>query len=540
MAGEFQAPVERKLGRMNLPLFEDPEIHRRRWLVLAAMCLPLVMVVMSVAGLNVALPSIQRELNASPSDLLWTVDAYALVFAGLLLLAGALGDRFGRKGALLVGLSIFAVGLGLGGVADSAGQLIFGRAVMGAGAALIMPATLSTITVVFPPNERRKAIAVWAAFAAAGGSFGPVVSGLLLESFWWGSTLLALLPVVAVTAVVIVLICPKSRDDEVTPLDPVGAVLSLTGLTALLYAIIEGPERGWGDPRVLAAAAAGIVIVGAFAIWERRSPHPMLPLDLFGDVRFRVGSGVITTVFFIMFGWFFATSLYLQFVREYSALQAGLALLPFPLAMIIVAPRSAGLGERFGSGKVITAGFGVIAFGFFLLTFMTPATPYPFLAVAFAILGSGMGITSAPATGNIMSAVPPGKAGVGSAVNDTTREFGGALGIAIIGSFMSSLYRSGLDIAGLGLPPEAEAAAQESVGAAAALARTLPAGGVELAAQALQAFSDAFRVINISTAVLAVAGALGVARFFSQSRELAANVHPEQSFGDRQSQTAGS
>lgn len=525
---------------MNRPLFEDPAIHRRRWLVLAAMCLPLVLVVMSVAGLNVALPSIQRELNASASDLLWTVDAYALVFAGLLLSAGALGDRFGRKGALLVGLSIFAVGLGLGGVADSAGQLIFGRAVMGAGAALIMPATLSTITVVFPPDERRKAIAVWAAFAAAGGSFGPVVSGLLLESFWWGSTLLALLPVVAITALAIVLVCPKSRDDQVTPLDPVGAVLSLVGLTALLFAIIEGPERGWADPRVLAAAAVGIAVVGAFVMWERRSSHPMLPLDLFGDVRFRVGSGVITTVFFIMFGWFFATSLYLQFVREYSALQAGLALLPFPLAMIVVAPRSAGLGERFGSGKVITTGFGVIAFGFFLLTFVTPATPYPYLALAFAILGSGMGITSAPATGNIMSAVPPGKAGVGSAVNDTTREFGGALGIAIIGSLMSALYRSGLDMGGLGLAPEAEATARESIGAATSVANSLPGGGAKLVSQAINAFAGAYLAINIASAVLAIAGALGVAKFFSQGKEREANVHPEQSFAGRQDQAVGS
>lgn len=508
----------------EIPLYQDPEIHRRRWYVLWAMCLPLVLVVMSVAGLNVALPSIQRELNATSSDLLWTVDAYALVFAGLLLSAGALGDRFGRKGALLVGLAIFGTGLTLGGVAGSPAQLIFGRAVMGAGAALIMPATLSTITVVFPPQERRRAIALWAAFAGAGGSFGPIVSGLLLESFWWGSTLLALLPVVLLTAVVIALICPRSRDDAVTPLDPLGAVLSLVGLTAVLFAIIEGPEHGWADAKVLGSMAAGLVLLAAFALWQRRTPHPMLPLDLFGDLRFRAGSGVITTVFFIMFGWFFATTLYLQFVQGYSALVASLALLPFPLAMILAAPRSAKLGERFGSGKVITTGFCVIATGFVTLSFVTSATPYLVTGLAFAIMGAGMGITAAPATGNIMSAVPPGKAGVGSAVNDTTREFGGALGIAVIGSLMSSLYRSGLDLESLDLPPAAAEAAQGSVGAATTVAAGLPGGGPELVGQAISSFSGAYRMINIACAALAVAGALGVAKFFSHRKETEANL----------------
>ncbi|MEX2553685.1 MAG: MFS transporter [Actinomycetota bacterium] len=504
------------------PFYLDPEVHRRRWIVLAAMCLPLVMVVMSVAGMNVALPSIQRELSASAGDLVWTVDAYALVFAGLLLTAGALGDRFGRKGALLVGLGIFAAGLTIGGVAGSPAQLIFGRAVMGAGAALVMPATLSTITVVFPPQERRRAIAIWAAFAGAGGSFGPVVSGLLLRWFWWGSTLLALLPVVALTALVIALVCPQSKDDAATPLDPVGAVLSLAGLTGLLFAIIEGPQFGWTDGRVLGAAAAGIAVLSVFLIWERRSKHPMLPIYLFGDLRFRVGSGVITAVFFIMFGWFFTNTLYLQFVRGYSALLASLAMLPFPLAMILVAPRSARLGERFGSGRVITAGFSVIALGFGMLALFGPSTPYLMLGLAFVVLGSGMGITAAPATGNIMSAVPAGKAGVGSAVNDTTREFGGALGIAVFGTVVSSLYRSGIDVGALGLSGDAARVAQESVGAATTFARGLPHGGA-LFAQSIASYGSAFRVVNIATALLAAAAAVAVAKFFSREREAQAN-----------------
>ena len=515
-----------------LPLYMDPEVHRRRWLVLWAMCLPLVLVVMSVAGLNVALPSIQRELNATASNLLWTVDAYALVFAGLLMSGGALGDRFGRKGTLLVGLLIFAAGLVTGGFAGSPGQLILGRAVMGSGAALVMPATLSTIAVVFPPKERRRAIATWAAFAGAGGSFGPVISGLLLESFWWGSTMLALLPVVALTALVIAVLCPRSRDDAVTPLDPVGAVLSLVGLTAVLFAIIEGPEYGWIHARTLGAMGLGVGVLVLFALWERRSTHPMLPLFLFGDLRFRVGSGVVTTVFFIMFGWFFTNTLYLQFVQDYSALHASLAMLPFPLAMILVAPRSARLGERFGSGKVITTGFSVVAFGFTVTALTTPSTPYWVLGLAYAIMGSGMAMTSAPATGNIMSAVPPGKAGVGSAVNDTTREFGGALGIAVTGSLMSSFYRSAISTDGLHLPAEAAAAARESVGAATSIARTLPGGGRELAEQALSAYAGSYRMINVFCAILAAIGALGVARFFSARKEMEANQSPPETRPD--------
>lgn len=508
------------------PLYLDPEVHRRRWLVLSAMCLPLVLVVMSVAGLNVALPSIQRQMDASASSLLWTVDAYALVFAGLLLSAGALGDRFGRKGALLAGLAIFAVGLVVGGVAGSPGQLIAGRAIMGSGAALIMPATLSTITVVFPPGERRRAIALWAAFAGAGGSFGPVVSGLLLERFWWGSTLLAQIPVVAITAVAVGILCPRSRDDAVTPLDPVGALLSLVGLTALLFAIIEGPEHGWLHTRTMGAMVGGLLVLTLFVLWERRSTYPMLPMFLFSDLRFRVGSGVVTMVFFIMFGWFFANTLYLQFVRDYSALHASLAMLPFPVAMILAAPRSAKLGELFGSGKVITAGFGVVAFGFSVTAFTTPATPYWVLGLAYAIMGSGMAITSAPATGNIMSAVPAGKAGVGSAVNDTTREFGGALGIAVTGSLMSSLYRAGVSTEGLRLGPEAAEAARESVGAATTVAGTISQGGAELAARAIDAFAGSYRIINVVSAVLALTGALGVAKFFPQHKEVEANQSP--------------
>ena len=325
---------------VDVPLYAQPEVHQRRWTLLAVLCLSLVMVVMAVSGLNVALPTLQRELDASATMLQWIVDAYALVFAGLLLTAGALGDRFGRKGALLVGLAVFATGSVISGLAGSAIVVIVGRAVQGAGAAFVMPATLSLITAIFPPEERQRAIAVWVGFAGAGGAIGPIVTGALLQRFWWGSAFLVNVPVVAVTAAAIALYSPRSRDDNATPLDPRGAVLSLFGLGTLLYGIIEGPERGWSDGVVLATFVAAAVFLVGFIAWERVAAHPMLPLRFFADRRFSVGSAVVTVSFFVMFGFFFLFSLYLQLVRGYSPLDAGLATLPMAATFIVVSPRT--------------------------------------------------------------------------------------------------------------------------------------------------------------------------------------------------------
>ncbi|MGH9179004.1 MAG: DHA2 family efflux MFS transporter permease subunit [Acidimicrobiales bacterium] len=503
------------------PLHEDPVIHQRRWFLLGIMCLSLVMVVMSVAGLNVALPSIQTDLNASASALQWIVDAYALVFAALLLPAGALGDRFGRKGALLVGLVIFASGSVVGGLADSTVQVTLGRVITGVGAALVMPATLSLLTTIFPPQERRKAIAVWAGFAGAGGALGPIVSGALLERFWWGSALLVNVPIVAATLVAVWVFSPTSRDPHATPLDPVGAVLSLIALGSLVFGIIEGPEEGWTDPVVVTAFLLALVGVATFLAWERRTAHPMLPLKLFEDRRMSVGSAVITAAFFVMFGLFFLFTLYLQFVRGYSPLSAGLSTLPLALTLVAVAPRSAALAERLGSGPVIATGFGLISAGFGVLALVQPGTPYLVLALALVLLGAGMSLTAAPATGSIMSAVPQAKAGVGSAVNDTTREVGGALGIAVLGSLSSAVYRSSLDLGGLSVPAPVAEAAKESVGAAASVASSFP-GGAELAARAGTAFTDAFATASLVAAALTLVAALVVAAVFTRRAEDAA------------------
>jgi MFS transporter, DHA2 family, integral membrane protein len=508
-----------------VPLYARPEVHQRRWFLLGVLCLSLVMIVMAVSSLNVALPSIQSDLDASATMLQWILDAYALVFAGLLLVAGALGDRFGRKGTLLIGLGVFGLGAIVSGFAGSAEVVIVGRAIQGAGAAFVMPATLSLLTAVFPPHERGKAIGTWVAFAGAGGALGPIVSGALLERFWWGSAFLFNVPVVAVTALAIALYAPRSRDDTATPLDPRGAALSLVGLTALLFGIIEGAERGWTDPFVVGSFVVAAVVLYAFVRWEMVAEHPMLPISYFADRRFSVGSAVITTSFFVMFGWFFLFSLYLQFVRGYSPLEAGLATLPLPPMFIILSPRSAAIAARLGSGRTMALGFLLVGAGFALLVPVTPDTPYVVLAAALALMGAGMAITAAPATTGIMSAVPQSKAGVASAVNDTTRELGGALGIAVLGTIVSSLYRSRLDLGGLSLPADATREAEASVGQAVTASRQLSnGGGSTLVQRAGDAFTDAFALTAIISATIVVVAAILVLRTFSTEKELEAEA----------------
>jgi EmrB/QacA subfamily drug resistance transporter len=491
-------------------LWEDPTIHRRRWALLGVMCLSLVLVVMAVSSLNVATPSMQQALDATSTQLHWMIDAYAIVFAGLLLPAGALGDRYGRKGALLLGLGIFAVGLGVAGLADAPGQVIVGRGIMGAGSALVMPATLSMITAIFPPEERTKAIATWSGFAGGGAAIGPILSGALLENYWWGSTVLVNLPIVVLAAVVIAAMSPRSKDSQSTPLDPLGAVLSVGGMVALLYGIIEGAELGWTSGRVVGAFAAAVVLLTGFVLWERRAEHPMLPMQLFADRRFSVGSGVIMLGFFSAFGVFFLSTLYMQYVLDYSTLATGFATLPWAGALILTAPRSAGLAERFGLGRVMAGGFVVVAVAFSLLTTLDVDSSYALLGIAFALQGAGMGAVFAPATGAIMSAVPLDKAGVGSAVNDTTRELGAALGIAVLGTVIGSAYRSSIDLSATELDPEAREVARESIGGAVNVARDLPGdAGAGLLVQAQDAFVDAFRVTNgISIALSLVAAAV--------------------------------
>lgn len=487
----------------------------RRWAILPVLVLSLVVVVAGNTSLNVALPTLVREVGATNTQLQWMVDAYALVFAGLLLPAGALGDRFGRKGALQLGLVVFGTAALLSTFADTPGQIIAARALGGAGAAFIMPATLSILVAVFPPHERGRAIAVWAGFAGAGGAIGNVVSGWLLEHFWWGSVFFVNLPIVVAALVVGAVLVPTSSDPSETPLDPVGSALSVVGLGALLFGIIEGPSRGWTDPLTLTGFLLGVVALVAFVAWERRSTHPMLPIAFFADRRFSVGAGVIFLAFFAMFGLFFTSTQYLQFVLGYSPLEAGLAILPSAFTMVLVAPRSDGLAQRFGHRAVIATGLGLIAAGMVVFSLLGESSPYVHFALALVILSSGMALAMAPSTGQIMASLPLRKAGVGSAVNDTTREVGGALGIAVLGSLLSSAYRGAMADAPAvaGLPEGAAAAAADSVGAALAVAGDLPGpAGEALRSAAFGSFTDALTLTALAAAVVAAVASAIVLR----------------------------
>jgi EmrB/QacA subfamily drug resistance transporter len=486
--------------------------YDRRWWTLAVLCLSLVMVVVGNTVLNVALPTLVRELAATSTQLEWMVDSYGLVFAGLLLTAGALGDRYGRKGMLTTGLLIFGGASVVSAFATSPVHIIVTRAVMGLGAALVMPATLSILTTVFPPDERAKAIGIWAGLAGAGAALGPIIGGWLLGHFWWGSVFLVNVPIIAAAFIGGRLFVPTSRDPRQSALDPIGAVLSILGLGALLYAIIEAPLRGWLSPTTVGVFVLAVVILVGFVQWERRVDEPMLDLRFFRDPRFSAAAGTITLVFFAMFGTFFLSTLYMQQVLGYTALGAGIRTLPMAVVMMIVAPSSARLVERFGPRRVVTAGLVFVGIGMFLLATLTATTPYWLLAPRLMVLALGMGLSSVPSTTSIMSALPMGKAGVGSAVNDTTRELGGALGVAVLGSVMTSRYAA--SIAGSAPVGTPIAVVRRSLGAALAIAHQTPGpAGAHLATAARNAFMHGMTTAAAVAGVVAFLAAAFVARF---------------------------
>ncbi len=497
---------------------------RRRWLILAVLCIALSVVGIDSTIVNVALPSFVRELGADSTQLQWIVDAYTIVFAGFLLIAGSTGDRLGRRACFIVGLVIFGIGSAACALSTTAGLLIVFRGVQGFGAAFVMPATLSILTNVFSdPGERSRAIGIWAGVSGLGVAIGPLAGGWLLIHYWWGSIFWVNVPLVVIAVVAAVTLIPETRDPHAGRLDLVGTVTSTVGLIALLFGIIEGPSQGWGAPWVVGAFVTAVVLLGVFVVWEHRVENPILDLDFFRDRRFSAASLAITLVFFSMFGSVFFASQYLQFVLGYSAFRSGAALLPVAVVLMIAAPWSARLVARLGTKIVVTAGLVLIAVGLYLFSFTTVANGYLPIAGMLVVIGLGMGLAMAPATDSIMGSIPPEKAGVGSAVNDTTREVGGALGVAILGSITTALYASRVaahprfaDLAAAS--PEAAAAVRSSVGAAALVAEELPA---DLAATLTDAANAAFmygihRALVVG-ALVALGGAL-VALFFLPAR----------------------
>jgi EmrB/QacA subfamily drug resistance transporter len=477
---------------------------RRRWLALGVLCASLLAIVIDNTIVNVALPTLVRDLRADVSELQWVVDAYTLVFAALLLLAGTLGDRYGRRRTLLWGLAVFGAASAGAAFAGGVDALIAARAVMGAGAAFIMPATLSLLISVFTdPRERATAIGIWAATAGVGVALGPVVGGVLLDHFGWGSIFLVNVPLTALALVAGRRLLPESRDPAARPVDWTGAGLSGAGLVALVWAVIEAPAQGWTSATVLGAGAFAAVALAAFAVHQRRAAAPLLDLRLFEDARFSAASGTVMVLFFALFGFLFLATQYLQFVLGFSPVQAGVRVLPYAGAMIVCAPLSSRLVARFGTRRVVTAGMVLFAAGLAVAGTVTTGSGYGRLAVALLFMGAGMGLAGAPATESIMSSLPPDRANIGSAVNDTTRELGGALGVAVIGSIMSSLYAAQLSG---DVPP----AARESLGAAVEL-------GGGLADVAREAFVHAMARASLVAALVAALGAVIAWRYLPAS-----------------------
>ena len=487
----------------------DPRVHERRWMILAALCLSLLIIVMDNTILNVAIPSLITDLGATNSQIQWIIDSYVLVFAGLLLTAGSLSDRFGRKGALQIGIVLFGLGSAAAAMSNSATQLIATRAFMGIGGALIMPATLSILMNVFrDPKERGRAIAVWAGFSGLGVAIGPMIGGFLLEHFSWHSVFWVNIPLGTAALVLGAFLLPTSRDPQQGKLDPIGALLSIVGLAGMLFGIIEGPSDGWTHGSVVAGFLVGGLALAGFVYWELHTKHPMLDMSVFRNARFSAASGTITLLFFALFGSLFLMTQYWQLVHGYTPLEAGVRLLPQALTMMLVAPMSARLVERLGTKRVVLAGLALVMTGLCLLSFIEPATPYVVVISFLIVMSAGMGMTMAPATESVMGSLPRAKAGVGSAINDTTRQVGGALGVAIIGSAVTSVYRSRVSsVAGrFGLDEATDVIAQSSLGAAQEVGAGLGARSGEFLDAVSQAFVDAMSVgLRVSVFVIAFA-----------------------------------
>jgi EmrB/QacA subfamily drug resistance transporter len=487
---------------------------RSKPLILTALLLAAFLVNLDTTLVNVALPAMVRELHATTAQLQWVVDSFNLVFAALLLTFGSLSDRFGRKGMLLAGLAVFGTASLVGGFTNSPAELIAARSVMGLGAAMTFPATLSLISNVFTErSERARAIGLWGAIGGVAIAMGPIVGGWLLEHFRWASIFIAMAPVAALAIALAALVIPTSKDEDAPAPDIPGLVLSSTTMALLVFTIIEAPAYGWTTARTLAGFAASAVLLAAFVIRERRAAHPMLDVRLFRNLRFSAASGAVTISFFTLFGFIFLITQYFQFVRGYGPLSTGVRLLPVALSVGAGSVAGTQLAVRAGTKLVVTTGLVATAGFYAWVAATTSATlSYGVIVAQMVIYGLGMGLTSAPATESIMGAISRRKAGVGSAVNDSTRLVGGTLGVAVIGSVYASIYGSHLSATiPAKVPGSVAAIAHQSVGAAYLAAGKLAALGHPALGQALhQASTNAFlRGLTVGAIVAGAVAAAG-------------------------------
>jgi EmrB/QacA subfamily drug resistance transporter len=494
----------------------------RRWLTLAVVSAAVFITTLDGLIVNIALPQLSGQLGASTRQLQWIVDAYLLVFTGLLLAAGGLSDRFGRRAGLLGGLAVFGLTSAYAASVQSASSLIAARALMGIGAALIFPTTLAIITNTFTvPRERAAAIGIWSAVSGMGVAAGPITGGWLLEHFWWGSIFLVNIPVVIVAIVATVAVVPESRDQHTPRLDLVGLALSIMAIGVLVFSIIEAPAYGWLDAKTLLGFALAALLIAAFVTWELRVQHPLLPVRIFSNLRFSAASVSVTSAFFALFGFIFLITQYFQLVRQYTPLSAGVRTLPVAFSIAAASVLSPKLVDRIGTKRVVAGGLMLMAIGFFWVSFASAKTPYLEIVGQMMCLGLGLGSTTAPATESIMGSLSLDKAGVGSAVNDTTRELGGTLGVAVIGSVFSSVYVHALADKPIfrTLTPSARAATEDSIVAAARVAGTLGDKAGPFFNEVSNAFLTGLSTACLVVAAIAAAGSMFALRFLPARAE---------------------
>ncbi|TDD04807.1 DHA2 family efflux MFS transporter permease subunit [Nonomuraea deserti] len=496
----------------------DPRTgHPRRWAILGVLVFSLLAVVLDNTILNVAMKTIADEtvgLGATQSELEWAINSYTLVFAGLLFTFGVIGDRTGRKRMLFIGMVLFGLASLASAYAQDPTQLILARAAMGIGGAAIMPATLAIISNVFPPGERGKAIGVWAGGVGLAVAIGPITGGLLIEHFWWGSVFLVNVPIVLVSLVLISMVVPESRDPKPSRLDPLGVALSIIGLVAVVYGIIRGGELATvASAEVLVPTLFGLAVLGVFVWWERRIDHPVFDVRNFANIRFSSAIGMMGIVFFAMMGGMFFLTFYLQIVLGFTPVQAGALMIPFAAAQLIFAPLSQRVNERFGAKLSATVSMIVVTLALSSYALMDQNTSIVLIEIVFFVQGAAMANIMPPATTAIMESLPREKAGVGSAMSNTVRQLAGALGVAVLGSVLSSSYRGEMAPVLAGLPADAQHAAGESIMGTMGVAQAMGEQGQALIKPAFAAFVDGMHVTAMVSAVVGLLGIVVVARW---------------------------
>ena len=491
---------------------KQPTGHPRRWQILTVLVVSLLVVVLDNTILNVAIKTIQEDLEATQNEIVWAINSYTLVFAALLFTWGVLGDRYGRKKILVIGLALFGLASALSAFAQDPTQLIVARGLMGIGGASVLPVTLAIITVVFPPHERGKAIGIWAAAVGGAVAIGPVLGGFLLEHYWWGSVFLINVPIVIVGIVGILILVPESKNPNPGRLDPLGLLMSISGLMLLVYGIQHGGDtQEWFSPDVAGCIVAGLAILVAFIWLEFRSSHPSLDMSLFSIRSFSASLTTVSLTFAAMTGSLLFLAFYMQLVRGYSPLQAGLFTLPVAVGQLLAAPRSAKMVERFGARKVIAFGLVLAGLVFISIALLEQSSPAWVLLVTWFFLGFGLGNVIAPCTTRMTLATPPEKSGAGSAVQNTVRQVAAAIGIAVLSSVVAVVYSNAMSSKpGIAqLPSQLQEPVTDSIGGAyEATGRAVEAGLLDaqqaaaIQAASVDSFMQAFHLAALGSALL--------------------------------------